>query len=80
MLQEAGAPTAVFHPLTARDTSQLTTLAARLADGGCSPAWTAELDEMAAAGLKADIEAIEHEELMRQLKRRMLQHEYLPAS
>jgi hypothetical protein len=77
MLQEARVPTERCHALTARDRAQVASLRARLAAAGCEPGWAAELDEMSASGLKADIEALPHEALMCQLQRRLLQRQWL---
>jgi hypothetical protein len=49
-------------------------LKARLA--GC-PDWVHELEEMEGLGLKADIEALQHDDLMRQVQQRVLQGSYL---
>jgi hypothetical protein len=42
-----------------------------------NPSWVQELEEMEASGLKADIEALQHEDLMKQIQQRILQGSYL---
>lgn len=74
MLQEGRVPQSRCHALSDRDRTLLPGLKARLA---CCPAWVQELQEMEGSGLKSDIEALQHEELMRQVQQRALQGSYL---
>lgn len=53
----AAAPPETFQPLTARDRAVAATLAA--GPLAAHPAWTAELELMAGAGLKAELEAVD---------------------
>jgi len=74
MLQEGSVPQSRCHALSSRDKAMLPNLKARLAS---CPDWVEELEEMEGLGLKADIEALQHEDLMGQLQRRILQGRYL---
>lgn len=74
MLQEGMVPQSRCHALSDRDRTLMPGLKARLA--GC-PDWVRELEEMEGLGLKADIEALQHEDLMRQVQQRVLQGSYL---
>lgn len=74
MLQAGRVPQSRCHALSDRDRRLLPGLKARLA--GC-PDWVAELQEMEGSGLKADIEALQHEDLLRQVQQVVLQGTYL---
>lgn len=74
MLQEGRVPQSRCHALSERDKQLLPGLKARLAN---CPDWVTELDEMESSGLKADIEALQHEDLMRQVQQAVLQGNYL---
>lgn len=74
MLQDGCVPQSRCHALSDRHRTLMPGLKLRLAS---NPSWVQELEEMEASGLKADIEALQHEDLMKQIQQRILQGSYL---
>lgn len=77
MLADAGVPLDRCHALSQRDRSVLASLRARLVAAGAGAGWLAQADEMAAGGVKADIEALPHDALLAALRRGVLQRAWL---